>query len=365
MLNRSLTVTHASSHRLAPARLVFVASLILSCLGAISVDAKAQTAVEIPTQSDWEDLGVVLSKGPPGSWDVRLWGALSPCTVVKKDGTYFLYYIGADGDRVLSDDGPRHRALGVATSSDGINFTKYPGNPIITFLPHNNEEEGVFSCGATLDVSGEVVLYYGAMDAGTSTSTSVSADGRLAISSNGLDFTDQGVVISYDDPSVYNFGDELYPVGVFTAEGQWHVYYIGTGNAGAWKLGLASGSNMDNISSLTRPVDTVSETFSGTDPVWVAPNKIALFINRGLSSRDIYVSTASSSFPEVLDAVIEVYDFPDFRHATTFFDEESNIWLMYYLNSAGDAIKMKRVVLDVTSTAPVAPTGLRTTVIKP
>jgi len=331
-------------HPLPSARLLTVGRLILSLFCTISVDAKAQMAVDIPIQSDWEDLGVVLQAGPPGSWDVRLEGAISPCAVVKKDGTYFLYYIGADGNRVLSDFGPRHRALGVATSADGINFTKYPGNPIITFLPHNNEEEGVFSCGATLVVSGSVVLYYGAMDAGTSTSTLVVSDGRLAISNNGLEFSDQGVVIPHDDPLVWNSGDELFPVGVFMAEGQWHVYYIGTGTEGNWKLGIASGSNLDNVSSFTREVNAGSLIIGGSDPVWVASRKIALFMNRGFPTLDIIVSTASSSSPNTLGPVEQIYDFPDCLHATTFFDDEANTWFMYYLNGAADAIKVKRIV---------------------
>ena len=78
----------------------------------------------VPKETDWIDHGVVIESGSKGSWDIRLGGMISPSTVVKKNGTFFLYYIGADGDR-STDKGPRHRALGVATSTDGINFTKY------------------------------------------------------------------------------------------------------------------------------------------------------------------------------------------------------------------------------------------------
>ena len=78
--------------------------------------------------------------------------------------------------------------------------------------------------------------------------------------------------------------------------------------------------------------------------MWVAPDKIALFMNRGFPTRDIYVSTASSSSPNTLGPVEQIYDFPDFLHATTFFDDEANTWLMDYLNGAADAIKVKRIV---------------------
>ena len=130
------------------------------------------SATSFPQQSKWENHGIVLQPGPPGSWDVRLEGAISPATAIKKGNTYFLYYVGADGDR-STDGGPRHRALGVAISTDGIHFTKYAKNPIITYLPHNNEEEGVFSAGATLNIDGNIILYYGAMVAANSTTEEV------------------------------------------------------------------------------------------------------------------------------------------------------------------------------------------------
>ena len=78
--------------------------------------------------------------------------------------------------------------------------------------------------------------------------------------------------------------------------------------------------------------------------MWVAPDKIALFIVRDFSTSTIDLRTASSSSPDTLGPVEQIYDFPDFRQATTFFDDEVNTWLMYYLNGAADAIKVKRIV---------------------
>jgi len=173
---------------------------------------------------------------------------ISP-SVVKKDGTYHLYYIRADGNRGFphTDKGPRHRALGVATSSDGIHFTKYSGNLILTFLPNNNDEEGIFSAAATLDGNGNVVLYYGAMDARSRNSTQVTSDVHVATSRNGLDFKDRGVVFSHEDSSVWGYGDELFPVGTFQANGKWYVYYIAKGRDAFWDLGLAQGSSIGNL----------------------------------------------------------------------------------------------------------------------
>jgi len=77
MLNRGLTVTQAHSHWLAPGRLLFGASLILNFLGALSVDAKTQTPLDIPTQSDWEDNG--LSGSPSHTYN--FWALWHDCCV--------------------------------------------------------------------------------------------------------------------------------------------------------------------------------------------------------------------------------------------------------------------------------------------
>ena len=62
--------------------------------------------VDIPVLGAWTDQGIIISPGPPGSWEVRLDGAISPTTAVKFKGVYYLYYIGADGNR-SDDQGPR------------------------------------------------------------------------------------------------------------------------------------------------------------------------------------------------------------------------------------------------------------------
>ena len=57
--------------------------------------------ISIPSRDDWsapeEIIGLQLGK--PGSWDDFNPGAITPCTIVKLSGTYYLYYIGSDGIR--------------------------------------------------------------------------------------------------------------------------------------------------------------------------------------------------------------------------------------------------------------------------
>ncbi len=71
----------------------------------------------------------VLRLGPRGSWDG---GDVETPTVVKVGGVYHLYYCG----RAVADDPDewsRQTAyqIGHATSTDGVNWTKDPANPVI------------------------------------------------------------------------------------------------------------------------------------------------------------------------------------------------------------------------------------------
>ncbi|MCI0439837.1 MAG: fibronectin type III domain-containing protein, partial [Chloroflexi bacterium] len=343
--------------------------------GTVLLDFHLETAstlsaqsIEIPSQADWTDQGVVISPGPPGSWDVRLTGAVSPCAVIKLDGTYFLYYIGADGNR--ADDGDaRHRALGVATSSDGISYSKYSGNPIITHLPTNDEEEGIFTCGATLDEGGDVILYYGAMT--SFAPSAVNDDAWVAISSDGFDFTDLpgNPVIDHDDSSVWGWGDELDPLGVFEHNGAWHVYYsVGngldfSGNALVWELGLASGPAPNDLPNTGPALTGGDDIRGGADPVWLNEDEIALFIVRRDGSGQFYIEArvVDSDAPDELSAPVETYNFSDSTHATVYLDEQAGKWFMYYLTASGE-IKVKTASLpggsEEDTTPPSAPFDL-------
>ncbi len=66
----------------------------------------------------------VLPVGPPGSWDEKYIGNLS---IVRKMGTYYLFYEGMNAEDVAQ--------IGLATSTDLINWTKEPTNPVLTVGP--------------------------------------------------------------------------------------------------------------------------------------------------------------------------------------------------------------------------------------
>ena len=285
--------------------------------------------VQIPKQSDWTEHGVVIKSGRPGSWDMRFYGQVSPCAVVTKNGVFYLYYVGANGNRP-TDVGPKDRALGVAVSRDGIHFAKYSGNPIITHQPANNVEEGVFSAGGMIDKNGDLLLYYGAIWAKNASTEEVHCHVALAQSRDGKKFKDHGYLLSWNDRSVWGYGDEIFPLGAYYANGKYNVYYVAKGNVGAWKLGAATGSWKDRMRN-TRAALTKGQIIGGCDPVFISDLKIAIFIVYDFDKNYIEVRTASVNSPEKLSEPVETYHMfpPRYRHTAVCLDRQQKKWFMY------------------------------------
>ena len=69
----------------------------------------------------------VLKRGP-GKYDR---GAVATDHIVKKDGTYYMYYHGTSSLEWLTTDSMAIWTSNVAVSDDLLHWTKYPGNPIV------------------------------------------------------------------------------------------------------------------------------------------------------------------------------------------------------------------------------------------
>ncbi len=77
---------------------------------------------------NWSKFGgnPVLSAGPSGAWDSR---AAAAGTVIYENGEYHMWYHGTN-----RNDNTETK-IGYATSPDGINWTKYTGNPVLSRTP--------------------------------------------------------------------------------------------------------------------------------------------------------------------------------------------------------------------------------------
>jgi predicted GH43/DUF377 family glycosyl hydrolase len=107
---------------------------------------------------NWEKYPQPIITGTYG-WEHQL----VVSSVVKKDNLYYLYYTG----RNL----PEYK-IGVATSSDGINWTKYPGNPIlINDKPW--EMNGILEASVVISAGTLKMVYMNSGSSGFGTATSV------------------------------------------------------------------------------------------------------------------------------------------------------------------------------------------------
>ena len=290
----------------------------------------APDSLPIPPQDDWVDYGPVLETGAEGDWDF-FWAGLTPASVVKKDDTYFFYYVAADGYRSHDGDA-RHRSIGVATSPAGIRFTKYEENPIITHRPYDGEEEGANSAGVTLDDDGRFVMLYGAAKGPHDL---IVADGRYAYSDDGFNFIDAGRALYHCNMRLFGWGDEIFPIAIFQNSSRWFVYYQPNGIPGtARTLGVAWGPSLDRLNNSMK----VLGTESGGLPVDTWGNIIQLdddtlvFFNQRLWWPDTYVEVraASPQTPYHLSEPVERYDIPNLKRGVVFLDKERRTWFMYY-----------------------------------
>lgn len=308
-----------------------VFKMLLSSLTVIAGNDKDKfPQVVIPRADEWSREQVVLAAGPEGSWDVRLYGQISPCTVVKKNDTYFLYYVGADGNRT-TDGGPANRALGVATSKDGIHFKKFEKNPILTHQPQNNQEEGVFSAGSILDDTGDILLYFGATLASNPTTESVQCNAGLASSKDGFHFKNRGYIFSWDDPRVWGHGDEISSIGAFRFGEKYSIYYLAVSARSSWGLGVARGDSPSDFTRFKKVQDEQRDIIGGCDPIRISNDSIALFVVKDFNSNTIEVMTAHVDHPEKLYGPVRKYPMflPNYRHTSVYLDRERKLWFMY------------------------------------
>jgi hypothetical protein len=303
----------------------------------------------IPAQSDWTDHGLIFDRGELGEWDYFLWGAFTG-TAVKRNGTFYLYYQGARGYRTSFDETVTWRAIGMASSADGMNFSKSPSNPIITWFPNEEEEEGATSGAAELTDKGEIILFYGANTA--LDKTRVNADGRIALSADGVSFVDQGIALDHQDRSLWGSGDELFPIIAIHDGGRWFVYYLPNGRLQSRVLGVAWGSRPDkltNSSAVRSGLKSVSAWGMGS-AAQVGPDLYALFINEVTEQR-LEVRLVSLDSPEQLSEPIQIYKFEAIHQGTVHLDEDGMTWFLYYRTEEGYGV-MTAPVGEKDSTPP-------------
>lgn len=104
---------------------VLVAAALLSThISTVNGQASQPVKVEITPYEG----NPILTKGGVGDWDS---GFVFAGSVIYKDGLYHMFYTGGENFVVMS----KPRAIGYATSKDGLTWTKYANNPILRMDP--------------------------------------------------------------------------------------------------------------------------------------------------------------------------------------------------------------------------------------
>ena len=97
----------------------------------------------------------VLATGPRGSWDER--GVADP-DVIRAGGFYYMYYLGQDR--------ARRQRLGVARSSDGVEWRKLRANPILELGAYGAFDENGLGEPAVWQAGGKYWMLYTGRDRG-------------------------------------------------------------------------------------------------------------------------------------------------------------------------------------------------------
>jgi hypothetical protein len=327
-----------------------VTCLVLVILFSNSQVASAQTQLTLPQNTDWVTKGVAIREGAEGQWDRYLWGGFSN-NLIKKGSTYYHYYQGsAYYDNTC--ESVAYRAIGVATSTDGINWTKHSGNPVIKWSSKGSIEEGASGSGAWLRSDGKVYIYYGA---NTGTGCTVNTAGRLAVSSDGVNFTDMGQVISPTNSNIWGYGDEIHPVGVYEYGGKWNVFYIPNGVSIYRKLGVVSGNSSTNLTT-SSAVNSGNLSAWGTVSTVLNGSSSYAFVNDPGTGLPINAYRFDPTSPANM-TLEKSYTFSDCQRGSVIHDGSQSRWLMLCRESANGAYYLvKTAPSSSQSTATPTPT---------
>lgn len=292
----------------------------------LSNTSHSHTTVTIPALNDWQVGSLAFARGAEGTWDHYLWGGFAN-SLIKKDGVYYLYYQGAPSYDEQCDS-VASRGIGVATSVDGVNWVKSPKNPVITWSSQGSLEEGAASSAAWVGNDGRIYIYYGA---NTGSGCIVHANARLAVSEDGENFQDLGAVLAWNDPTVWGSGDEIFPVGAYSHENKWYLYYIPNGVPLSRKLGVAVGGSYN---AFTQTMGVNGSTIPAWGPVSVVSDTSAgiLFVNAATVPGLINIYTFSLSAPALVN-FHDAYTFSDCTRASVLYDDTLGRWLMACRNA--------------------------------
>ena len=219
----------------------------------------------------------VLEVGPTGSWD----GELVQPNVLFDGSEYKMWYIG------ITNPATHPFLLGLATSPDGLNWTKYPGNPIMgTAEPSGWSYPAVFHPSVLWDGQKYRMWYEGYTEDGYKIG--------YAESSDGINWNKHPAnpVFEHGDPGTWDEASTEAPFVILEGT-TYRMWYRGKNASGAEGIGYAL--SLDGINWSRSPAPVLRP---GTPPSYDDREIEGVFVFRGPNGSYQMLYTAySSAFP--------------------------------------------------------------------
>ncbi len=181
---------------------------------------------------------------PTEAWEGAPAGETSPTTVLREHGVYEMWYHGFQ-DRV--------RRIGYATSTDGITWTKYPGNPVLVPGPPGAWDQGSVAEPHVVKVGAVYYMFYAHAQDPQGVGLATSSDGIHWMKYAGNPVLTKGTVGAWDDKAMQG-GGVVYDGRAF------HMWFRGYNTNFATALGYAWS------------LDGMSWTKSPKNPLLTKPN---------------------------------------------------------------------------------------------
>jgi fibronectin type 3 domain-containing protein/predicted GH43/DUF377 family glycosyl hydrolase len=264
----------------------------------------------------------------PGSWDSN---GLRAGPILHNASGYSMWYCGTPDDVTWS--------TGLAVSQDGINWTKYPGNPVISNDPNVQWRSQRILPMSILKTSEELIMWFLGSDLITQRiGVAISIDGKAWTASN-LPVFDIGPFGSWDSLS-------LSYSAILPIDNSLWMWYSGTNATFHYQIGLAT-----TATTPSPPTDVMARPgISNVTLTWNPP-----LDDGGLSIIQYQVFRRDTSQNEVFLTSV---------HSTTFIDTHLNNGTRYYytivaINGLGPS-QFSEEVNAKTPTLPSAPTWITT-----
>jgi len=186
----------------------------------------------------------VLTHGPDSAWDG---GSISNASVVYAEGMYKMWYMGLDTTH--------DSRIGLATSPDGIFWTKDSTNPVLDLGPAGNWDDHEAMHPWVIYENGTYKLFYNGHD---DTLQRI----IYAHSQDGIDWT------RYNDHPMLESGmpgqwdeNEIGPMCVVNRDSMYHMWYMGWNFTNVYQIGHATSPD-----GLTWSKDILNPVFTAGEP---------------------------------------------------------------------------------------------------